>query len=584
MSISAATFMAEKTGPCAVLELRFRTVLVSVHASLAPASEADEQSTSEPYLLWALTLPMHAVSFADGVYTKTCPVPLGFATAAGQRGVLVTLPRWDVSGGTRTALLLARRDAPGEAIRATLEAALRARRTAAETAQLGVCAGVTRWALSGTEVPLPDLVAEAEWLPLLHHRWYELKSYVREGTVVPYFGERAWRRHESGPAAASAREAASASGPMYAGDVREADAVSINKACVMWTDGTVGLLDELKPFYRVYVPARAAKTIRVRRFPHRYADVVGEIPFGQRVEACGRATDPFTGEQYVLVYLPAGDAFAPHVTTYELTYVEEGRHVWGWSKLAGTSGLPLLAEVDAPEAAPGDEVAAAAVVTGGRAGARAESMTLPAPTFYTPVRDDRAVRIRAKPSLTSSVVREMEANEVRAATALVTVPQRGAADTGAPAAAHVFVEWQQGGYSLLRNATESFLAPVQLSRVPRRFPIRTRSGPADDAATAAAPEVIDLSERRGHKRSRGAAGAADNAEDEDARLAELMRPQRAVPRVATDASLLSPHSLPTSLQEALRQGVVRLEDLPPIGDDSGSDAAGSTDGSDSSSL
>ncbi|CAJ1009639.1 hypothetical protein Q4I28_004953 [Leishmania naiffi] len=580
MPITASPFMATRTGTCAVLEMRHRTVIVAIEAELRDSltSAADDESTS--YVLWALTIPMRVACFADGFYTKTSPVPLAFASVVSgtpRRRAVVSLPRWDLSGGTRSALLLAPLDVPSVLVQEALEEALGVRRAAAQSSPSLKRAPVVRWRLSGTEAISLDLLAEVEWQPLLHRRWYELRSYIRQGTVVPYYSAKAGRRSANGThshrsSADSFNSAPPVStGVMFAGDVKEADAVSVNRACVMWTDGMVGLFDEVKPYYRVYEPARLEKTIRVRRFPHRYADVVGEVPFGKRIEAFGRATDPFTAEQYVLVYLPTEEAFAAHVSTYNLIYMGEGRYIWGWSKLAGTSDLPLLVEAEGNDASAGDtpaglgnDHAIGSTTCSARSsvqeGGRSDVMLLPEPTFYTPVRGGRPVRIRSKPLLSSTVLREMETNEVRTAVALVTVPLRLPADPTGMLVNHVFLEWQQGGYSLLRNATESFLAPVQLSRVPRRFSIRTCSN-GEDGMTAV-PEVLDLCRQRNPKRGRDSTTSENT--NEEATLVELISPHRTSARVASDASLRSLHSLPESLQGSLKKGEMRPEDLPAV--------------------
>lgn len=613
---------------CVPLRVPHRTIVVSIEVEL-PTAVLRATST---FVVWALAVPQQTRSFADGVYSVIMPVPLGyvtFATAPASRPVadnppcsiaVLSLGRWELSAGTRLALALTAPDADPANLWAVMDGVARGLRAGeAQPTKYAVLNPLIapRWRLCGSQMPAADPPAEAaEWQPLLHRRWYELKSYVRQGTAVPYFTTRRPRgdsdsdREEEGDGAEVV--------PMYAGDVREAEAISLNRHCILWADGGVGLYDEVKPFYRVYQPARPDKTIRVRRFPHRYADIVGEIPFGQRVEACGRATDPFTQEQYVLLFLPPGDAFAHHRTTYDLTFVEDGRYVWGWSKLAGTSGLPLLMEgqgeqtelskpllmaathasggttattsssstaregmhatssikgcTDNNGAASNNAAGQDGLNSNGSVGKGSEVMELPEGTFYTPVREGRPVRIRKRPTLTAATIREMEVNEVRAATALVTVVLRTAASpasdgSGVP---HVFVQWQQGGYSLLRSEVECFLVPVVLSRVPRRFPIRTRSS-GNIAAGAAGTlgeeeeEVIDLSRPRKRPRNhRRGAGAGDDQEgaDSEAELAAMLH--RRPKTVVEDESLLSPYSLPASLQEGLRRGVVRLEDLPPL--------------------
>lgn len=583
MATASSSFMVEETGACALLAVQHRIVIASIEVDVRKLPSAD----APPFVVWALTVPRRGRSFADGFYNVALPVPLGHISAfspAAFRGLsrhtaLLPLGRWELFPNTRVALMLAPATADVTSVRHALLHRLRPDRSAVMQREEG---SAMRWRLCGTQVVMPAAGAEdaeAEWRPLLHCRWYELKRYVREATVVPYGTS---RRSASSAATTESDEEdgdrVERRQPMYAGDVKEAVAISVNGQCILWPDGGVGLCDEVKPFYRVYAPAREEKTIRVRRFPHRYADVVGEVPFGQCVEAFGHATDPFTKEQYVLLYLPSSDAYASHVSTYDLTFVEEGRYVWGWSKVAGSSGLPLLTERYRDEAdgsngqpsattrgfhslatSSASTTSAAAAAVG--ASAAAEVMSLPEVTFYTPVREGRAVRIRKRPTLTAATVREMEANEVRAAVALLTVPLRLPANPTGPAVPHVFVQWQQGGYSLLRNEAECFLTPVLLSRVPRRFPIRTRSSGSGEED---GEEVVDLSRQSSRKRTRR--GEEAESADEGAELQALLHPRRTPFAAAAepDESLLSPSTLPASLQEALRKGVVRLEDLPPL--------------------
>ncbi|KPA73488.1 hypothetical protein ABB37_09808 [Leptomonas pyrrhocoris] len=620
MATTSSSFMVEETGVCVLLALRHRTIVASIEVKLLPPPSSPEKVST--FVVWALTVPRHGRSFADDFYAVAVPVPLGFVSCTStqpsplpprrcpSRTAVLSLGRWELSRDTHVALLLAPPECAVDVVRQTLTTALHPKRRAlpltaeAEPRALPVLPAA-HWRLCGSFAATPAAAAdEAEWQPLLHRRWHELKGYVRQGTAVTYFPSFHHTRRADNVTSDSDEEGEEAP-PMYAGDVREADAISMNRQYVRWADGGVGLYDEVKPFYRVYHPARQEKTIRVRRFPHRYADVVGEIPFGQCVEAFGRATDPFTQEQYVLLYLPAAEAFAPHIATYDLIFVEEGRYVWGWSKLAGSSGLPLLVErqVDGATSngrlmtgaspmnattttASSSELPTSTSRTNAQeAGSKAAVMPLPEGTFYTPVREGRAVRIRKRPTLTAATLREMETNEVRAADALLTVLIRLPSDPAGPATPHVFVQWLQGGYSLLRNAVECFLVPVVLSRVPRRFPIRTRScsGIDDDEASQ---EVIDLCRQRARKRGRH----IDSSEDDDsgAELEAMVHKGKhtAATAAASEDSLLSPYSLPAALQEGLRKGVVRLEDLPPLrhfNDDEDEGEEAETDDSDASS-
>lgn len=596
MATTSSSFMVEESGACVLLVLHHRTIVVSLEVDVH-APDATQHAT---FVVWALTVPRREHTFADGFYSTTLPVPLGHVTypttplhpGRANSTAVLALGRWELPAGTRVALVLAPADSPVDVVRRVLGQRVRAGHSAAPQADAqdtSALSTAARWKLCGSQVVQADAADAAEWRPLLHRRWYELKSYVREGTAVPYYASRGVEGSGSESDGEGRDAGQSMPQPMYAGDVREADAISLNRQCVRWVDGGVGLFDELKPFYRVYQPAREEKTVRVRRFPHRYADVVGEVPHGHCVEAFGRAIDPFTQEAYVLLYLPSGDRFVGHVSTYDLTFVENDRYVWGWSKVAGSSGLPLLTEAHTDEADDTGNMerhqrasahsspaslsnghAASGAQTSRSAASRAlttEVMQLPEATFYTPVRTGRAVRIRKRPTLTSSTLREMESNEVRAADALLTVPLRLPANPSGPAVPHVFVQWQQGGYSLLRNETECFLAPVLLSRVPRRFPIRTRSDVHEEADGEAKgegeEEVIDLSRQRSRKRDRRA-NSSDSGDVHTEKLQAMLHRRGASAAGAADDSLLSPYSLPTSLQEGLRRGVVRLEDLPPL--------------------
>lgn len=68
---------------------------------------------------------------------------------------------------------------------------------------------------------------------------------------------------------------------------------------------TADLIDWV-PYSREYTPARPDKApVRVRRFPHRQADVVRTIAFGERVWVRGQTRDPETGDVYLILDEPS---------------------------------------------------------------------------------------------------------------------------------------------------------------------------------------------------------------------------------------------------------------------------------------
>jgi hypothetical protein len=173
-------------------------------------------------------------------------------------------------------------------------------------------------------------------------------------------------------------------------------------------------------FSRRYTPASRARPVHVRRFPHRYADIVGVVPFGAVAVATAIAYDPKDREWYA--------EWAPQLGG-------------GFSRLRGALG-PFLIQLW-----PGRE-----------------TTVLDPPRFYG-VSDEfgKGVRVRSAPCLKTGVIvaPELRANEVRAAVALHSgidefLPaggddggQNGATfSSPTPLSDSVFVEWADGsGYS-----------------------------------------------------------------------------------------------------------------------------------------
>ncbi|CCD15812.1 unnamed protein product [Trypanosoma congolense IL3000] len=173
------------------------------------------------------------------------------------------------------------------------------------------------------------------WRPLLVYRWFELKQHVREATQI---GSRSRGSMRPGSEVKFRKR------PMLNGEVREATGLSSCGNYVLWQDGTLGYRRELVPYRRFFIPAREDKCVRVRSFPHRFADIVGEVPHGCVVEAIGRKKDPYTKEEYALLVLSGLPNAVALAETYELTSIERGKWVWGWSKIASSNGVVFLWE------------------------------------------------------------------------------------------------------------------------------------------------------------------------------------------------------------------------------------------------
>lgn len=458
----------------------------------------------ESYCVWALCTPSYGRLPADMAYATVSPFILGGFTATGadhdSRGVYtVPVTNWQLEPGTTLFVHVAAASAGRESVGAELAAAKRcAANAAADTvvrprpSRDAAASGSPRFTVRLCGSMLPVLVGDdqAEWSPFIVHRWFELKdSSVGEATFV--FRPAQPPTVEGRPIVPA--EAVASYFTLLPGAAKEAAGVDEERAYVKWMDGSIGLMPELQSYFHFFTPARREKVARVRRFPHRHADIVGEISFGLEVTAIGLQRDPFTGEAYALVALPGGPEFAHLPAAHDLRNLSAGQWLWGWSKVAGRSGLPLLSDVT-PEAqrAAGPSAHLPPPPPASRRPDRAlasgavEGEALPCPTYYTPARPNKPVRIRKKPTLRAEVIGQVEPNEVREAVRIVTVPPaglaaatRGRGRTGGPgktaavpdtdgSPAH-FVEWRGGGYSALSNATQEFLRQIRLSAEPPRL-------------------------------------------------------------------------------------------------------------------
>ncbi|CCW61012.1 unnamed protein product [Phytomonas sp. EM1] len=465
-----APWTIRKSGPL----IRFRVIRRTIITNI----ELDVRQTSKPFVIWAYVLPPKSCKPADEINALSPPYVLaGGDLAADGDAEAPTVPclqqRWELAAGSRMCLLIAPRSAPREAVQRTLAIGISPTQHASHSSKRSSLRsepdellhegneevsldGVVEVRLVGLSVGLPFFEEEPEWRPLLVRQWLELKSYVREATVVM----QPVATHDSLDMVKKEESFA-----MHQGDVKKAVAVRADGNWVKWYDGSVGLMDELKFFHRTYKPARANKVVRVRRHPHRYSDVIGEIPFGLEVHSLGRETDQFTGELYALIYLPEDPSYFSYIQTYELTSCG-GVWVWGWSKIIGKSGLPFLVEVE-----PSSKSKAVYMVSD----EQTKYSPLSKGSIFTCARDNKGVRIRKKPSLKSEKIGQLQPNEVKEAIALLRVennhPVPSAGDGDRPSVpseitkdteCFEFVEWKDGGFSLIHNSHDTFLTKVEL--------------------------------------------------------------------------------------------------------------------------
>lgn len=262
-------------------------------------------------------------------------------------------------------------------------------------------------------VLLNGVASHSGWRPVIRNKWFSVKPTVKSTSVT------------GAPPHILAPE-------LRAGQVAEARCVSSCGTTVRWANNVESPLHEVVPYRRTFTPCRADKVVRIRRFPHRNADVIGEVPFGTQLEAIGQTVDDVEGETYVLW--------------------DKG----GWSRIAGSSGLFLI------ESQLG------------------ECEVFETPRLFTSSNEDRGVRIRATPSLKGKQIGEMEPNEVREAIAIHIDPE-----------AHTkFVQWKSGGYSCLSGVKGQFLVEI----IPHHLPLR--APPLRATRPPPSPEIVTLDRKR----------------------------------------------------------------------------------------
>ncbi|RNF00456.1 uncharacterized protein Tco025E_08796 [Trypanosoma conorhini] len=503
----------------------------SIRLALTPKAEngaggnveggAAAEASDSKYLLWARCVP--AVTLGDKVFCDHPPYVVASFTV-GPDGVATAPPlRWEIGEKAVVSMWLARlTETPDAFAELNAHPPLHTANVNGDVVPEAETRAAPQLALDSiynVTITLVGVKQEHEfqqstWRPLLCFRWFELQGHIREATVPPITLERqARKRHR---AEVQKRR-------MITGDVREASAVSSCGNYVLWQDGTLGLRRELLTYHRIYTPANENKHVRVRRFPHRFADIVGEVPFGSLVEAIGRQLDEYTKEQYALLVLSGTPEAATTAETYQLQCIEPHKWIWGWSKIASSTGLVLLADVmDTARSLLPDQGCV-------------ERLTNP--TYYTSVREERSVRIRSGPSLSANVVGHLEPNEVKVAVAIHQCPPSHGGSS-VPLRQH-FVEWEEGGFSLLRNGDRVYLVPVHLQAQPRRFPLCPRPAPSS-------PEIIALQRRRRRTKSAG------------------NTPTTPAKATTPSPELLSPADIPQAVAAGLKAGTVRLEELSKI--------------------
>ena len=275
------------------------------------------------------------------------------------------------------------------------------------------------------------LPARLPWQPVIQRRCYVVRPNVRKVTV------RRCPLHIKCPSLCS-------------GQVAEISAVS--KSLARWRNGVVSVLAELEPFSRTYICARGDKPVRIRKYPHRNADIIGEMTVGEARKAVSKIVDPAHGEEYV--------------------EWESG----GWSRVSGTGGpFLVLQQLDKCE-------------------------VFPHPKMFTSVRESKGVRVRQCPNLTSKQIGVLEPNEVREAVASHSDEQ-----------GNQFIEWASGGFSCHHGTHGTFLVevvpcnkalmchPIISHREDspevrdlykeRRVPLRMRDGGCSDTGSEDSPQA-----------------------------------------------------------------------------------------------
>ena len=419
----------------------------------------------------------------------------------------------------------------------------------------------------------------ASYVPVIHHRWYTVKPNVRRCTYLP-------------TRKAVAPEPAHADDPLpppphhlRAGETAEVAAISRCGEFVRWSDGREGPMNELDLYHRKFTPARADKIVRVRRYPHRNADILDTVNDKEVREAIGLAVDPVEHESYV--------------------HWRSG----GWSRISGTGG-PFLME----------QRGIATIV-------------FSPPKLFTSARDGKGVRIRQEPNLKAKEIGHMEPNEIREAIALHRdeegnefVEWKGPVEPGATAEAQTSATPQlhqqqlqsatatehmtagnnnaspqsgrrrkevksivpkNGGFSCCRGLHGQFLVEIVPSNVPlRHTPLRGRKPPPS-------PDVLSLDRPTGsgnRRRPRQQEHDADSSDDDDDDISDIetyekrqMRRKRRFDEPVDHG--VSPALVPAQMKEDMVRGKLQMSALPKVKlgvDDTDDDSDEETDDDDDS--
>jgi len=247
------------------------------------------------------------------------------------------------------------------------------------------------------------------------------------------------------------------------------------------------LLDWM-PYRKVFTPARVDKPVRIRRFPHRNADVIGVLAHGASAVARGQTRDPATGDVYVVWDEPADGAFSRLRGDGGLFLVETGDDAAASAatedRASNGNGNATKVTALTPSQWYCPSAAAAAPVAGTRGSAASQAA--------------KGVPVRASISARGHITGHVERNEVREAVALHEAPD-----------GRVLLQWGgTGGFSLLREpgGPDQFVKCPPLDQ-PLRCRMRTSRLPAERDNS---PEIIELPHpseaRRRRRRGRDADG------------------------------------------------------------------------------
>jgi hypothetical protein len=253
-------------------------------------------------------------------------------------------------------------------------------------------------------------------------------------------------------------------------------------------------LDDWIVYAKAFTPARQDKEVRVRRFPHRNADVVAVIPFGTMTVARGATCDPATGDVYAIWgYGPYCGGFSRVRGEGGLFLVETG-DVLDWNRTAhGVEPVFTRSGVASPTfrlvRVPTEPVESVVTSPNGDNNASYDVANPTAPTslvtfapsvWFCPTSAANVpIAIYEYATTNGNTIGRIDVNELKEAVAQHTTGD-----------GMVMLQWASGGYSWLRtvgNGGGDAFAAVPPFDQPLRSRLRTSK-----MRRVPSPDVIDL--------------------------------------------------------------------------------------------